>query len=442
MRKNWLSKGLVCGIIVLFVGASVVPISCANKNNNCIVYVDDDNTGYMDGSWEHPYRNITDGIKNVCEGGFVYVGNGSYNKCIVIDKPLTLRKTNMVYPGDKQNYLIINGDRNDYVIKIQQNDVTIDGFDIRYSKNKSDYAGIFITGADNCHILNNDLNNNYNGIIIEESTYIYINDNRIHDNQKNGIRISGDSKNIFIENNNKIYLCGENGILIETDNEEENSKIEIINKNYIFSCIGDGIDIEGCSGIHIDIDQNRIYNCGPSVNFGNGIRIVDSSNVAITNNNINNTMSGIAVFGPFYRSNVIINKNNLSECKYNGIYLNGFSFVECLYNNIYRNGLNDSSGAGIYIMGDGHMPFIIQDNSIYGNRINIILGSSFIETGLIMHNNIIDPVLYNFDAFLCTVVNAQNNYWKPIPSLTDMIRCVTRGSLFRWHPCSDHPWLW
>jgi len=444
MQKNWVRKGLVCGIIVLFVGASVVPISCANER--CEVYVDDDNTGQEDGSWLFPYNTITEGIENVCEGGFVYVGNGSYNECIVIKKPLTLKKTDKVFPGNKQNYLIIDGGGNDSVIKIeycQQYNVTIDGFDIRNSRHTTDDAGIFITGSYNCHILNNDLNNNYNGIIIKDSTLIEINENRIHINQKNGIQVYGKSSDIIIKNNNKIYDCEENGILCSSEIQESN--IQIILNNSIFSCKYDGIHIDPDSS-GIKINHNTIYDCGiraPLKDYGNGIKIDNSQKIYIENNDIINTTSGISITSG--SSEILIEYNNISECYDNGICINGvWVMAQCYHNDIYKNGLNQKYGAGFIIEGNDNKNLSINNNYIHENEINIVVShsTSFYNMDHFTENNITEPVKWQFWAFLCFIVHAEHNYWGDVFPLRDFIQSLFKGSIFRIHPCSDHPWSW
>ena len=56
------------------------------------VYVDDDNAaGPWNGTYEHPYQTIQDGINNADNSDIVYVFNGTYNENVVINKSITLR---------------------------------------------------------------------------------------------------------------------------------------------------------------------------------------------------------------------------------------------------------------------------------------------------------------------------------------------------------------
>ena len=82
----------VIGIVFLFVVSSVAPmvIGKTTEDNNTI-YVDDDNTsGPWDGSQEHPFQYIQDGIDNAYEGYTVFVKNGLYHENIVINKSINL----------------------------------------------------------------------------------------------------------------------------------------------------------------------------------------------------------------------------------------------------------------------------------------------------------------------------------------------------------------
>ena len=83
-------------IFVLFMGMSIIPITgsietekpgstdegittAAFTRNGFIIYVDDDNTeGPWDGTLEHPYKKIQDGIDNASTDDTVYVFSGTY----------------------------------------------------------------------------------------------------------------------------------------------------------------------------------------------------------------------------------------------------------------------------------------------------------------------------------------------------------------------------
>ena len=118
--KNTLSKkGLVVGIIVLFIGLSVASSNANVLNVNIstidellltpfirgnTIYVDDDNTdGPWDGTLEHPYQYIRDGVDNANGGDTVYVFNGTYYERF----KLTKSSINLI--GEDKNTTFIDG---------------------------------------------------------------------------------------------------------------------------------------------------------------------------------------------------------------------------------------------------------------------------------------------------------------------------------------------
>ena len=44
MKKNGFRKGLVCGIIILFIGVSIVPLTGIGAENHCLI---NDSIGYF-----------------------------------------------------------------------------------------------------------------------------------------------------------------------------------------------------------------------------------------------------------------------------------------------------------------------------------------------------------------------------------------------------------
>jgi len=80
--------------------------------NEEIIYIDDNNTaGPWDGTIEHPYQHINDGVFNSAEGDTIYVFSGTYYENVVINKTIKLI-------GEDKNLEKINGMYGKYVITL------------------------------------------------------------------------------------------------------------------------------------------------------------------------------------------------------------------------------------------------------------------------------------------------------------------------------------
>jgi len=133
------------------------------------IYVDDDNkVGPWDGSIDHPYQYIQDGIDNANNGDKVYVFNGTYFENIVIFISITLE-------GENKDNTIIDSREQGTVVKITVDQVTFTGFTIKNSGNNPNDAGISINSEENSITVNNIIDNN-NGIrLVESNNTIFYN---------------------------------------------------------------------------------------------------------------------------------------------------------------------------------------------------------------------------------------------------------------------------
>jgi len=109
------------------------------------IYVDDDNYGFADGTIEHPYPYIFMGINKSQSGDTVYVFNGTYRECTLIDKPITLMGENRETTHIRNLAAVI--------FQITSDDVHIENFRF-VNPTRTAYPEIYIT-ADNCSITNN-----------------------------------------------------------------------------------------------------------------------------------------------------------------------------------------------------------------------------------------------------------------------------------------------
>ena len=105
MNKNqWMKGATVLSLFILLMTASIVTsatntikedISTEYKTFHITssygdtIYVDDDNTaGPWDGTIEHPYQFIQDGVDNAQNDDTVFVFNGTYFENVMINKKI------------------------------------------------------------------------------------------------------------------------------------------------------------------------------------------------------------------------------------------------------------------------------------------------------------------------------------------------------------------
>jgi len=395
--KGYFKKGLVCGIIFLFLGASAIPCISANtgkdeliKNNLSTFDLYDEvhvNNNYIN----HPnltkgyYLTIQEGIKYVNLGGTVYVHNGTYYaqdpNDIIIDKTLKLIGENEDEWGNDTIIPKIDGNYSDqYIIEIKCNDATIEGFNITQSrKTNLDDSGIYLSGANNNLIYNNEIFDNNIGIYLHSSTNNTISHNNISNCTVDGIYIRQ-------SNNNNINWCN------------------------ITNC---GIDPTEDRGHGIFIEQ-----VPQAPNESNKMEF----------NDISNSQCGVSVIKS---KDIFIHNNQIHHCYKNGIWLQSETTSIITYNNIFLNGKDGHKWTGGVVL-DG---CTIYENSINCNNIinnylnNVLVFQSIVyneKNGLftngLTHNNIIqnkyeDGKQVSGSGILpplkSLIIWAQGNYWNP-----------------------------
>ena len=273
------------------------------KECSATIYVDDDNSdGPWDGTMDHPYQFIQDGIDKASNGDTVFVYNGTYNENIIVDRKII----NLI--GENKNTTMIDGCGLDTTVELSNtNNVILKNFFIVGSKNGEFNAGILISSTSECKVVNNIIsNNNGRGLIIYGNSNQVIN-NSIEFNSWEGIYIRGDDN--IIEDN----------IIIKNGKEAGDQE-------------GDGIKITKSSH-RTNIDYNLIGS-----NIADGVFIDEEASDTIIFKNIieNNGKCGICLV--FCESTI---------CKYNqirgqkrGIRMYYSKFSEITYNNVYNNELN------------------------------------------------------------------------------------------------------
>ena len=257
-----------------------------------IVYVDIKNTdGPWDGSKEHPYQTIQEGMDSAHEGWTVYVKNGTYNGDIIINKSINL-------DGENRQTTILSGSGAGNVIYIKKPGVRISGFTIQNSGSNILDAGISTLSLNSeATIQNNIIKYCDVGILLNyayEDSFSTVKDNIIQNNRE-GMYLLW-SNNFLIENNT-IMSNSEDGINFEA------SMYGTVKDNNIFDNTGCGLRFHGSSRENIIknnlIEENNI-----------GIKL-DHSNKNKINENTFNENGVQATFKESYLTNW--NKNTWSD---------------------------------------------------------------------------------------------------------------------------------
>jgi len=239
-----------------------------------IVYVDDDNTaGPWNGTQDHPYLTIQDGVDNAYDGYAVYVKNGTYYENLHIDKTIKLI-------GENKTNTIIDGQEIDNVINIISEKTTVSGFTIQNSSKSLYKAGVFIhpsilLGNMNVTINDNIIQNNEVGIFFFSASWNYVKENIIQNNH-HGISLLVTVKSSFegntIQNNTGCGIWSEWGQSTIIGNNINNNQ----------DC---GIYLRGAS------NENAINNNNTFKENNIGLKLDNSNKNIITGNNfINNTI--------------------------------------------------------------------------------------------------------------------------------------------------------
>jgi parallel beta-helix repeat protein len=159
MKEGVFRKGLVCAIIILFVGTSFVSafnVKLVNESKP----MNRGNWLYVGGNGPGNYTHIQSAINAANDGDtvFVYSSSYPYHESVVIDKSINLI-------GENRDTTIIDGNSSGYyyIINISADQVKISGFTIYCG-----LGGIYIGSYGN--------NISGNNIVYAEETGIYLSD--------------------------------------------------------------------------------------------------------------------------------------------------------------------------------------------------------------------------------------------------------------------------
>ena len=349
-------KKLICLIVVIFLlslsftSGIVADESILQKT----IYVDDNNTeGPWDGTQEHPYQFIQDGINNASNGDTIYVFNGVYTETIQISKSLILTSEN-------KNDTILQAGYGENIIFIHADAVVIESFTFRPTNNDSSFEvrAIVCEESRDVIIRDNYIFNCRDGIKIKEESYTEIYDNLIHyyptERNLRRIAISCSEASVNISENtiidyHKPINIGLNTFYPKSFHIDHNNLVLISQ----FTGIKRGISIDY---FNINSDSISDYDEGLYVN--------------ITHNNIKGFGEGITIAGDpsYYDSSVnypsvFISRNSIESIENDFFIAPSFSTITIVENNILS---DDNSWLYynyfiLYILFLGYRPVIKND---------------------------------------------------------------------------------
>lgn len=306
----------------------------SEQNNGIILYVG--------GTGPGNYTTIQDAIDVSSDGDIIFVYSGEYHERLNIDKEIQLI-------GEKPDDTKINGGRNDRVIVVNADHVSISGFTICCSGTGYDDetiydldAGIVVLSR-NVTISHNIFLNNVMGILLYETGYNIIDSNQFL--STGGCVYNYDATHTTITNNS--FTSTSLGILTGE------TSYDIIKNNILDDVKLFGIRIWNCT--YADIGFNNVT--GSS---GFGILSSDSYHNEIHNNSISITESNS---------------------------FNSFLFEKSHNNTIQGNYVYDSRWDGMIFFSSSN-DNIIQANTLINNH-NSGLVIAYSSGNLVAHNNII-----------------------------------------------------
>ena len=152
-------------IVFIIAGLLILPVASCSASSSLkgrTIYVDCTNTeGPWDGTAEHPYQFIIDGVNHAENGDTVYVRAGHYTEHLVIEKTISLS-------GEGSNETCMsNVDRNSTCITILASYATIEN--ITFIGNGGYIPAIRLLSAIGNTITQNVIRDFYTGISIEDS---------------------------------------------------------------------------------------------------------------------------------------------------------------------------------------------------------------------------------------------------------------------------------
>lgn len=336
--------GIVFGIIILFIGVSIIPSIMSIETQKITTVTKIQTTWIVDDEDDGNFTSIQEAIAStdVEPGDTIVVYSGTYVENVVVYKQLTLIGNDTeLENGNDTGKPRIDGEGKGDVIKLTVDDCLIDSFDVTNSILSYLGHGINVLSKNNI-LRNNNISNSDSGIYIDHDSsnntifnnFIFSNlhdgiepfgsnnnilGNVIKENQAAGICLDGSSNNIISDN----FISKSNWAGINLYGESSNNEIF---HNQITNCENWGIRIALSSYNNIscnNIDLNQNFN----------IFLQESKNNIISVNNISNSMAGL------YLENSL--KNKIKQNNFKNNWFSHATFQNSFWNSWSRNYWDD-----------------------------------------------------------------------------------------------------
>jgi parallel beta-helix repeat protein len=390
---------MVCFILLCSMLCNL-SFSIANSANTTF-YVDDDNTeGPWDGSIEHPYRYIQEGINISVTGDTVFVYNGIYYENVVIDNT----RDGIQLIGEDRERTIIDGGGDGDVVAIFANNVSFSSFSVKNSGSYSDgshYGGISVYSADNISIEDNIASNNYYGIYLKDSKNNNISYNIAENNNAFGVFLFFGSDFNLVTNN--VVYDNIHGIGCTSGSNDNFITYNTANTNDCGIYVGaarsntvayNTVNANNEYGIKVSSSyRTNTIKCNNVSNNDIGIYLSTSSKSNITKNVVSNNNYGVTLSASY--PNV---------CQYNTITYNilannrieGISVKHADSNIIYNNNISNSyEGIKARDCSDNNF----KNNMITYNNYGIRIDDS--DNNIITHNTLLSNTQYGIYVVNC-----------------------------------------
>lgn len=165
-------KGLVVGIILVFVVTCIIPSTAQNIKKPSLQTLSE-NWLYVGGSGLQNHTRIQDAIDNASEGDTVFVYSGLYNESIMINKSI-------VVCGEDRNTTFIVGGNKSEIVRIDDTNAEFKRFTVERQYNEF-VDDIYISDCWSVKIIENNVKSCQYGILITSSESLIVSNNTILD---------------------------------------------------------------------------------------------------------------------------------------------------------------------------------------------------------------------------------------------------------------------